>query len=139
MSNYNQSLIFQQNNEEVHELIVSTFCQYLIIRNGGDRVQGILTVFDEDPSAYDYQQPAAPDNCHENHGMLLLNSVPSDAKQDILDAMSEKGISILDSEIVPHTTLFLPCWSLYEHHGNLKEALDHKGINSCHWSLHVFS
>ena len=137
-----KNLIFKFEGEAESEgygfALVYTFNQYLILENGGDVVQGILTTYKTCLRACSYQGHPCLDGCHDSNETACLKLFDSEVKKEISDAMSESGITLLDSTIVYHSSFNIPSWHLYETHGDLEEVMRNELESEVHWSLHVF-
>ena len=129
---------FEGETEGYGYAMVYPFSQYLILENGGDVVQGILTTFETCLRDCSYQGDPFLDGCHDSDETACLKLFDSEVKKEISDAMSEAGITLLDSTIVYHSSFNIPSWHLYETHGDLEEVMSNELESEVHWSLHVF-
>ena len=129
-----QDLIFKCEGNLESEAFVYTFSQYLILENGKNVVQGILTTYESLICELNYKG-------HINfHGygsddMVRLKSIEPEAKKEILDAMRDAGINLLDSNIFYHSNFYIPSWYLYTNHGDLEEVMTSDLESEFHWSL----
>ena len=132
-----QDLIFKCDGLPESRAFVYTFTQYLILKNGTNVVQGILTTYEQLICGFDYQGLISFHG-RDSDDMCHFASVEAEAKSEILDAMRDAGINLLDSKIFYHSNFHIPSWHLYETHGDLEEVMSNELESEFHWSLHVF-
>ena len=129
----------REGNEIADFAPVYTLDQFIITRKGDMLVQGILTVLDKYPDHHNFS-PVNANNLNQEN----LHEVPPGCfeyfdpkpKQDMIKALAENNINILEHDIVHHARFYYPIALYYASVGELGGLLVSGEHDEVSWSLH---
>jgi hypothetical protein len=130
----------REDDEVTDSMPVYVFDQFIITRKGDSLVQAVLTVFDK---YLDFHNFSPFNTCNLNQENL--HEIPRGCfeyfdpkpKQDMIKALVENNINILEHDIVHHTRFHYPTMLYYASVGELQHLLVSGEHDEVSWSLHI--